>query len=91
MSPQIIEEDRKVAAEAVSQSHTLHITSAMPFAPTALTLMDLSKQADMLVVGCRGQGAVAHALLGSVSRAVVNAAQIPVIVARIPHHQKNQG
>jgi nucleotide-binding universal stress UspA family protein len=44
------------------------------------TLVDLSKRADMVVVGCRGQGAVARALLGSVSSGLIHRAQCPVAV-----------
>jgi len=39
-------------------------------------------RADMLVVGARGHGSVEQFLLGSVSRAVVHGANLPVLVVR---------
>ena len=41
-------------------------------------------KADLVVVGARGTGALKRLLLGSVSRAVVHGATIPVLVARGP-------
>ena len=44
------------------------------------TLIDLSKEADMIVVGCRGLGAIGRRLLGSVSWGLVHHAHCPVAV-----------
>lgn len=40
--------------------------------------------ADMVVVGARGHGSIERLLLGSVSRAVVHGANLPVLVVRTP-------
>ena len=43
-----------------------------------------SRDVDLVVVGSRGRGPISAALLGSVSRAVVNGADRPVLVVRKP-------
>ncbi|GAB3231563.1 universal stress protein [Mycolicibacterium hippocampi] len=53
-----------------------HVASDSPRA----VLVDLSKDAEMVVVGCRGFGAIQRALLGSVSSGLVRHAHCPVAV-----------
>lgn len=44
------------------------------------TLIDLSKEAQMMVVGCRGQGMLGRILLGSVSTGLIHHSYSPVAV-----------
>lgn len=78
---QLLEEARKVATEAAQPSGAYEITSEVLYdAPILPTMIDLSKQVQMVVVGCRGQTAIARALLGSVSSGLVYHAKSPVVV-----------
>jgi nucleotide-binding universal stress UspA family protein len=47
---------------------------------TLLSVVE-SREADLIVVGRRGHGLVAHLLLGSTSEHVVRRAKVPVLVA----------
>ncbi len=75
---EVVEEARKVAVEATAHDRASHITSEVLFAPVIPALVDLSKRADLVVVGCRGQGALSRSLLGSVSSGLVQHAHCPV-------------
>lgn len=76
----LLEEAGKIAVEATSTRRASRTSSEVLYAPIFPTLIDLSKHAEMMVVGCRGQSAVARALLGSVSSGLVRHAQCPVAV-----------
>jgi nucleotide-binding universal stress UspA family protein len=43
--------------------------------------------ADMIVMGTHGRGAIAHMLLGSVAERVVRKASCPVLTVRHPEHE----
>ena len=56
------------------------VSSELLSAAPVPTLVDLSKEAQLVVVGCRGRGALRRGLLGSVSTGLIHHAQCPVAV-----------
>lgn len=89
------EEARQVIADAVnvaeSELESASIDTKVVFAAPIPTLVDLSKDVDMIVVGCRGQGALARTLLGSVSTALAHHAHCPVAVIHDEAPERSDG
>ena len=81
-------EARKIIADAIKAVEDSaqggdcpEINSEVFFSAAAVpTLVDLSNDAQLVVVGCRGQGALRRGLLGSVSTGLVHHAHCPVAV-----------
>lgn len=86
--PDILERQRtQLAAEleedaaALRQAHPdLTVTSEAVLAEPVGTLIEHSRTAQLVVLGTRGHGRVASTLLGSVSQAVLQRAEGPVMV-----------
>ena len=82
------ENAEKIVADAISS--TLDPASEVPvrarvaLGHAAQVLLEASAGADLLVVGSRGHGGFAGALLGSVSQHCVQHALCPVVVVRGP-------
>lgn len=71
---------QKVRANLAGGPHT--IAAEVYEGRAGKVLVDLAQHAAVLVVGSRGHGAVAEALLGSVSAHCVRHARCPVVVVR---------
>ena len=79
---QVLEQAVKIAADAVRGEPGVAVSTELAFASPVPTLVDMSGEAEMLVVGASGRGAVSRLLLGSVSSSVVRGAHCPVAVIR---------
>ncbi|HYK30062.1 MAG TPA: universal stress protein [Streptosporangiaceae bacterium] len=66
--------------ESVSGDCAVKISTTVQEGNAAKVLLDASKGADLLVVGSRGHGGFAEALLGSVSQHCVHHAPCPIVI-----------
>ena len=76
----VLEHAVKIAEDAMPAERKIAIASAVKSSPPVPTLIEMSEEAEMVVVGCNGRGAVARVVLGSVSSGVVHRAKCPVVV-----------
>ena len=76
----ILEDARRAVADSTADHGPPFVYSVVLPGPTVSTLANESKIADMMVVGCRGEGAFSRVQLGSVSTGLVNHAHCPVAV-----------
>jgi nucleotide-binding universal stress UspA family protein len=73
--------------DAVAAASTVQIDTTIRQGNPAQVLLDAASGADLLVVGSRGHGGFASALLGSVSQHCVHHARCPVVIIRGPKTQ----
>ncbi|QLL05669.1 universal stress protein [Mycobacterium vicinigordonae] len=78
----VLEDAVKLAQEEVDGDRDISIAMDLRCAPPMPTLIDMSQDAEMMVVGSHGRGAVGRTVLGSVSSGVLHGAACPVAVIR---------
>lgn len=77
---EILAQATAAAEQATADAGPLTISEHVGEGNVVSTLVELSKDADMVVVGSRGLGKVGRVLLGSVSAGLLNHCQCPVAV-----------
>ena len=70
----------KIAHDIANDTSDITINGELQFSAPGPTLVDRSEDADLIVVGTDGRGALARGLLGSVSSDLVRHARCPVAV-----------
>lgn len=71
-------------ATAAEPDVSVPLSTRVVIGHPASVLVEESKDADLLVVGCRGHGRVRGMVLGSVSNHCTHHAHCPVVVVRTP-------
>jgi nucleotide-binding universal stress UspA family protein len=74
----------QVIKQTVDPDGPVSVSAAVREGNAAQVLLEAANGADLLVVGSRGHGGFAEALLGSVGQACVHHAQCPVVIVRGP-------
>lgn len=79
---QVLDQARGALEAATNGSKPLNVATEIRHAPIVPTLVDMSKDARMVVVGNHGRGAFGRMMLGSVSSGVLHYAHCPVAIIR---------
>lgn len=77
---QVVDDALEVIADAIGRTPDIEICHRVISGPRVPTLVDMSKDSEMIVVGSRGLGGVKRLLLGSVSSGLVHHAHCPVAI-----------
>jgi len=87
--PDYQDDARMVLTEAITETSMLdtdvEVRPRVVQGGAGQVLVNAAEGAELLVVGCRGHGGLAEALLGSVSQHCVHHAPCPVVIIRGKH------
>lgn len=72
----------ELVAPLAAKYRNVHLNKVFEDISPAKGLADLSREAQLVVVGSHGRGRLAQTLLGSVSQTVIHHAECPVLVVR---------
>lgn len=89
----LLDEAIKIAQESTEVGGPAQVNREIVVSPPVPALVDLSKGADMVVVGRHGRSALAGHLLGSMSSGLIHHSHCPVAVIRdegplVPHPEQ---
>ncbi|OBK25903.1 universal stress protein UspA [Mycobacterium asiaticum] len=76
----VVADSVEIAKDAVLTDRKLSIKSELVYSTPVPAMVEMSSQAELLVIGATGRGALARLLLGSVSSSVVRQANCPVAI-----------
>lgn len=79
---ELLEHAVKIAEDALSTDRAIAIGSEVKASAPVPTLVEMSRDADVVVLGSTGRSAVERVLLGSVSSGVAHGAKCPVAIIR---------
>jgi nucleotide-binding universal stress UspA family protein len=83
----VIEQAQKTFHASLGDAEPPSLRAAVPRAAVVSTLIDASSEAQLVVVGSRGMGALGRGVLGSVSSGLVHYAHCPVAVVHADQDQ----
>lgn len=82
MRSEIVADLRRRLAEVVAQHGHSELNPQVLIGPTARSIVEGARDADLIVMGTHGRHGVSHLLLGSVAERVVRTATCPVLTVR---------
>lgn len=87
---QVIEQAQKTVHTSLQDAEPPAVRTEVQRSAVAATLINASRNAQMVVVGSRGMGGIGRVVLGSVSSGLVHYAHCPVTIVRNEAHEPDR-